>query len=91
MSAFARASGLSRTTVDAIENYRKDGYSPITIATLEDALGWRVGSVDRVLRGLGPLPDEDADLTALVDAWPRLSPGSRKMLRMLAVEAARAE
>jgi transcriptional regulator with XRE-family HTH domain len=91
LSAFARAAGLSRTTLDSIENGRKDGYSPTTIAALEHALGWRVGSVDRVLRGLEPLPDEDADLTALVDAWPRLSPGSRKMLRMLAVEAARAE
>lgn len=91
LSAFARASGLSRTTLDSIENARKGRYGPTTLAALEHALGWRVGSVDRVLRGLGPVPDEDADLTALVDAWPRLSPGSRRMLRMLAVEAARAE
>lgn len=91
LAAFARATGLSRTTLDSIENARKDGYSPTTTAALEHALGWQVGSVDRVLRGLGPLLDEDADLTALIDAWPRLSPGSRRMLRLLAVEAARVE
>ena len=91
LSGFARQSGLSRTTLDSIENARKTGYSPSTLAALEHALGWRVGSVDRVLRGLEPQPDEDADLTALVDAWLRLSPGSRRMLRMLAVEAARTD
>lgn len=91
LSAFARASGLSRTTVVAIESGRKDRYSPTTIATLEHVLGWRMGSVERVLHGLDPQPVEDADLTVLVDMWPRLSPGSRRMLRMLAVEAARVE
>lgn len=91
LSEFARHSGLSRTTLDSIENARKNGYSPSTLGALEHALGWRMGSVDRVLRGLAPEPVEDADLTALVDAWPRLSAGSRRILRMLAVEAARAE
>lgn len=91
LSEFARHSGLSRTTLDSIENARKSRYNPATLATLEHVLGWRAGSVDRVLRGLEPQMDEDADLTALVDAWPRLSPGSRRMLRMLAVEAARIE
>jgi len=47
--------------------------------------------VDRVLRGLGPEPEDDADLRALIDAWPRLSPGSRRMLALLAIEAAKAE
>lgn len=91
LSGFARQSGLSRATLDSIENARKDRYSPTTVAALEYALGWQAGSVDRILRGLRPVPDEDADLTALIDAWPRLSPGARRVLRLLAVEAARAE
>jgi hypothetical protein len=91
LSGFARHTGLSRTTLDSVENARKTGYSPSTLAALESALGWRMGSVERVLRGLEPQMDEDADLTALIDAWPRLTPGSRRMLRMLAVEAARVE
>ena len=91
LSEFARHSGLSRTTLDSIENARKSRYSPSTLATLEYVLGWRQGSVERVLRGLEPLPDADPDLTALINAWPRLSAGSRRMLRMLAIEAARVE
>lgn len=91
LSEFARQSGLSRSTLDSIEWGRKSSYSPTTLAALEHALGWRQGSVERVLGGLDPLPETDPDLTALIDAWPRLSPGSRRMLRLLAVEAARAE
>lgn len=91
LAEFARHSGLSRTTLDSLENTRKTSYSPSTLAALEHALGWRSGSVERVLRGLSPLPEEDPDLRALIDAWPRLSPGSRRLLRMLAMEAARVE
>jgi len=91
LAAFAAATGLSRTTLDSIEHARKSSYDPTTIATLEHALGWRTGSVERVLKGLQPEVDGDPDLTALVDVWPRLSPGSRRMLRILATEAARVE
>ena len=89
LAGFAKAAGISRTTLDSIEHGRKDSYEPATLATLEHALGWRTGSVHRVLSGLQPQYDDDPDLTALVDAWPRLSPGSRRMLRMLATEAAK--
>jgi hypothetical protein len=90
LSAFAAATGLSRTTVDAIEHGRKTSYSPTTIATVEHALGWAHGSITRILQGLEPRPVEDPDLAALMDAWPWLSAGSRRMLRILAVEAMRA-
>lgn len=95
MAAFAAMSGLSTSTLDSLEHGRKESYDPATIAALERALeralGWRTGSVQRVLSGLEPLPDGDPDLTALLDVWPRLSGGSRRMLRILATEAARAE
>ncbi len=91
LAAFAAASGLSTSTLDSIEHARKTAYDPSTLAALEHALGWQTGSVVRVVAGLEPLQDEDPDLTVLLDAWPRLSPGSRRMLRVLAVEAARAE
>lgn len=91
LAAFAAASGLSTSTLDSIEHARKTGYDPSTVATLEHALGWRAGSVERVLKGLEPQLDQDPDLTAVIEAWPQLSPGSRRMLRILAVEAARAE
>lgn len=91
LAAFAAASGLSSSTLDSIEHARKTSYDPSTLAALEHALGWRMGSVDRVLRGLQPELDDDPDLTAVIDAWPRLSPGSKRMLRILATEAARVE
>lgn len=91
LAAFASATGLSTTTLDSIEHARKTSYGPATLATLEHALGWKTGSVDRVLRGLAPELDTDPDLSALTDAWPRLSAGARRMLRILAIEAARAE
>lgn len=89
LAAFAAATGLSRTTLDSIEHGRKTSYDPATLATLEGALGWRAGSVERVLAGLEPQPVEDPDLDAVTSAWPRLSAGSRKMLAILATEAAR--
>jgi transcriptional regulator with XRE-family HTH domain len=88
LAAFAKAAGMSRTTLDSIEHGRKDSYDPATLATLEHALGWLPGSIDSILRGGKPKYDDDPDLTALVDLWPKLSPGSRRMLRMLAAEAA---
>ena len=89
LAAFAATTGLSRTTLDSIEHGRKQSYDPATLSTLEGALGWQAGSVERVLSGLEPQPIEDPDLTAVINAWPRLSAGSRKMLAILATEAAR--
>lgn len=88
---FARTIGLSSGTIDNIENHRKTSYDPTTISTLEYALGWQPGSVDRVLSGLNPQYDTDPDLTAVIDAWPQLSSGSRRMLRILAVEGGRTD
>jgi len=89
LAAFAAATGLSRTTLDSLEHGRKASYDPATLAVLEGALGWQAGSVDRVLSGLDPQPVEDPDMAAVTNAWPRLSAGSRRMLAILAVEAAR--
>lgn len=91
LASFAAAAGLSTSTLDSIEHGRKSSYDPTTIAALERVLGWRSGSVYRVIQGLDPLPDGDPDLTAIIDAWPRLSSGSKRILRILAMEAARAE
>jgi transcriptional regulator with XRE-family HTH domain len=86
---FAKAAGLSSTTVDNIENARKTSYRPDSVGALELALGWRSGSVELVLAGQDPEAEADADLAVIVAAWPRLSPGARRMLRILATEGAR--
>lgn len=91
VATFAKAAGLSSTTVDNVENARKSSYRADTIGALELALGWRAGSVQRVLDGHDPEHDPDEDLAAIVAAWPRLSAGARRMLKILATEGARAE
>ncbi len=91
LAEFAAAAGLSTSTVDSIEHARKTRYDPATLAAVEHTLGWTPGSVERVRKGLGPIYDGDPDLTALIDVWHKLSPGSRRILRLLAQEAARAE
>lgn len=91
IAAFARSAGLSKATIDNLENHRKTSYDPATLAALEQALGWLPGSVDRVLAGLSPQPDTDPDLTAVIEAWPRLSAGTRRVLRIIASEGMRAE
>ena len=91
IAQLAAVSGLSTSTVDSLEHARKSSYDPATLAALEQALRWKQGSIERVLKGLDPQPQTDPDLDAVVAAWPRLSPGARRMLRILAVEGARAE
>lgn len=91
LASFASSTGLSTSTLDSIEHGRKTSYDPSTIASLEHALGWQAGSIERVLNGLDPLPDSDPDLTAVVEAWPHLSAGTKRILRILATEAAKVE
>jgi len=86
IAQLSATSGLSTSTLDSIEHARKTSYDPATLSVLERALRWRSGSVDRVLRGLEPLPIEDPDLEAIIAAWPKLSRGARRMLRILATE-----
>lgn len=91
IAQLAAVSRLSTSTVDSLEHNRKSSYDPATLAALERALRWQLGSVERVLRGLEPIPLTDPDLEAIIAVWPRLSPGARRMLRILATEGARAE
>lgn len=84
-------SGLSTSTLDNIEHNRKTSYDPATLSALERALRWSAGSIERILDGLEPRGIQDPDLDAVIAAWPKLSPGSRRMLRILAVEGARAD
>lgn len=91
IAQLSAVSGLSTSTLDNLEHGRKASYDPGTLSALERALRWAPGSVDRVLKGLNPLPVRDPDLEALLAVWPKLSTGSRRMLRILATEGARAE
>lgn len=91
IAQLSKVSGLSTSTLDSVEHHRKTAYDPATLAALERSLRWRGGSVERILNGMDPQPIQDPDLEAVIAAWPRLSPGARRMLRILATEGARAE
>lgn len=91
LAAFARAAGVGKSTVDNLVHARKMSYDMSTLTAVEAALGWQQGSIDRIRRGLEPVPNGDPDLTAILDAWPKLSPQARTMLRMLATGAAQTE
>ena len=91
IAQLSAVSGLSTSTLDNIEHNRKSSYDTTTISALERALRWQPGSVQRVLNGMDPQTTSDPDLDAILAAWPRLSPGARRMLRILATEGARAE
>jgi transcriptional regulator with XRE-family HTH domain len=53
---FASASGLKIRTLNNIENARRPGYDPSTIALLEQGLQWQPGSVEAILAGGDPTP-----------------------------------
>lgn len=89
LAAFARAAGLGKSTVDNLVHARKTSYDPMTLGAVEAVLGWQPGSVERVRRGLEPRYDTDPELAAVIDAWPKIPAGTRRMIRLLAQEAAR--
>lgn len=62
---FAAALGISARVVSDIENGRRGNFDAVTIASLEDVLGWETGSAQGVAEGgeprLRPSPDSHAD------------------------------
>jgi len=64
---FASASGLKIRTLNNIENARRPGYDPSTIALLEQGLQWQPGSVEAILAGGEPTPAVVADAPVDVD------------------------
>lgn len=84
---FAAACRLSVRVVGELERAERTNFTAETLGAVEAALGWEPGSADRVRAGLAPRRREDNDLARLRALWPRLSPGSRRMLVELAERA----
>lgn len=61
----AKAGGFSTRFLGDIERGRRDNYDPVYLALLEQALGWKSGSIDRVLAGgeptKAPVSDDQDD------------------------------
>ena len=85
--AFSAATGLSTRLLDDLETGRRTNYSDTTLATVEAALGWSPGSCLRIVHGGRARREIDPALQRLMDAWPRLSVDSRKILASLAEAA----
>jgi len=81
---FARATGLSESLIDIIENGRRGNFSPATMAAIEEALDWADGSFIRVGEGGHPQRMRDADLQRIHRVWPELSADARRILATLA-------
>lgn len=64
------AGGPSTATMRLVEGALQDSYKDASLARLERALQWRVGSIDRILQGLDPITArQDATATpATVEA-----------------------
>jgi Predicted transcriptional regulators len=58
------AGGPSPATLYLLETGRRGAYRPQVLRRLERALGWRAGSIRRVLAGGQPLLDGEDELTA---------------------------
>lgn len=56
MRSLAAAAGLSERAVQHVENAERDSYRPDTLVAIDRALGWALGSSERVLfSGVVPL------------------------------------
>lgn len=99
--AFVEAAGISLRTLGDIENGRRDRYDPATIASIEHALKWATGSVNRILAGDDPIElrtDNDktpeADDPLLLQVMRRddiTDEQKRRIVQILLDEKARAE
>lgn len=83
-AAFAAATGLSRRVLEDLESGARDTYLPATLAAVEVALEWEPGSCQRLADGLKLEYGNGPDMRAILDAWPRLDDGARRMLANLA-------
>lgn len=86
-SRFAAACGLSARTIEALETGERTNFSSETLTAIETTLGWKPGSIRRVLHGLSAVREDDERLARLCLLWPRLSADAQRLLVALAEEA----
>lgn len=84
---FARATGLSPSTIDIIEKGRRATFREATVAAIEAAIDWEPGSFERVGQGGQPRVRDDREMARLRIAWPSLSIDARRILATLAETA----
>jgi transcriptional regulator with XRE-family HTH domain len=83
---FADAAGISLRTLGDIETGRRERYDPATVATLEQALQWKTGSVQHIIDGGDPTeqnPATETDATTTTYVPERTPQGSEAIRRVL--------
>jgi transcriptional regulator with XRE-family HTH domain len=81
---FGAELGMSPSQVANIENAYLDRYNEETHYLVDVGMGWQQGSMERVSKGLDPIPETDPASIELRDLWQNLTPEQRELaLRML--------
>lgn len=103
-AAFQQATGFGGRTLGDLERGDRTNYSGATLARLDLALGWAVGSARRVLRGGDPIVSPSAQstevdspesgtavlLTELMDELQKVTPAQREASIRIALDVVRA-
>lgn len=77
---FAAAADVGVRTIQRLEGGAHQAYRNVTLSRVEDALGWRPGSVEVVLAGGEPERSRDPQLERLAVLWGSLTPRQRRAL-----------
>lgn len=83
MSDLAERSGLSERTIEHLESGDRQRYRDSTLGRVEEALGWRPGTIRRIVDGNGGDNGElesDQLLDRVITRWPYLTPDERRAL-----------
>ncbi len=86
---FARHARISTRILRDLRAGIRTSYDSVTVSKLESALGWKYGSVERVLDGRPPVRIPDVVMARVHHAWPYLGPDAREAVAALAEHLAR--
>lgn len=76
---FADEIGMSVSQVGNIENAYKQTYDLDTLWLVDIAMGWKIGSAERVSKGLDPEVEPEPDMPRrLRELWAGLTPEQRQ-------------
>jgi len=86
-AGLAHASGVSVRVIGDLERARRTNYQDTTLGAVEGALGWEVGTCQRIVAGGRPAHNHDPMMVRLLAIWPFLSDDARAMLVAVAERA----
>lgn len=80
VTELARRASLSARTIEYLEGAAPRRYRDSTLGKIEDAFGWKPGTIGRIVEG--QINDDQADqdplLERIITRWPYLRPDERQ-------------